>query len=68
MVGLITNIKFLKNVLAHPAFFRGDYDTGFIQKYSAELLKPTTEVPNFDLASAIAAKLAVSFSKLNLPK
>lgn len=67
-MGLPTNLKFLKNVLDDPVFFKGDYDTGFIGKYSDSLIKRVKEVAAFDVASAIAARLAIDFSKIQLPK
>jgi acetyl/propionyl-CoA carboxylase alpha subunit len=38
--GIKTNLAFHRRVLAHPAFRAGDYDTGFIERYKAELLAP----------------------------
>ena len=33
VVGVKTNISFLKNIIQHPKFQEGDYDTTFIQDY-----------------------------------
>jgi pyruvate carboxylase len=33
VVGVTTNISFLKNIVKHPKFYAGDYDTTFIQDY-----------------------------------
>ena len=33
IVGVTTNISFLKNIMQHPKFSAGDYDTTFIQDY-----------------------------------
>ena len=33
VVGVTTNISFLKNIVNHPKFYTGDYDTTFIQDY-----------------------------------
>lgn len=33
VVGVTTNISFLKNIMEHPKFYEGDYDTTFIQDY-----------------------------------
>lgn len=68
VVGLPTNLKFLKNVLNNDVFHKGDYDTGFIDKNTDALLNRVTEVAPYDLASAVAAKLATSFAQINLPK
>jgi 3-methylcrotonyl-CoA carboxylase alpha subunit len=37
VVGLSTNIEFLKKVCQSPAFIRGDVETGYIKKYNDEL-------------------------------
>jgi 3-methylcrotonyl-CoA carboxylase alpha subunit len=37
IVGLSTNIEFLKRVCQSPAFIKGDVETGYIQKYHDEL-------------------------------
>lgn len=33
VVGVTTNISFLKNIVKHPKFYAGDYNTTFIQDY-----------------------------------
>jgi 3-methylcrotonyl-CoA carboxylase alpha subunit len=37
VVGLSTNIEFLKRICKSPAFIKGDVETGYIQKYHNEL-------------------------------
>jgi len=37
VVGLSTNIEFLKKICQSPAFIKGDVETGYIQKYHNEL-------------------------------
>lgn len=37
VVGLSTNIEFLKKICKSPAFIKGDVETGYIQKYYDEL-------------------------------
>ncbi|KAA8567637.1 hypothetical protein EYC84_008110 [Monilinia fructicola] len=37
VVGLSTNIEFLKKICKSPAFIRGDVETGYIQKHHDEL-------------------------------
>lgn len=39
VVGMSTNIEFLKRCAAHPAFIAGDVETGFIEKHRDELFK-----------------------------
>ncbi|RPB05248.1 3-methylcrotonyl-CoA carboxylase subunit alpha [Choiromyces venosus 120613-1] len=43
VVGLSTNIEFLKKLAAHPAFIAGDVETGFIDKHRSSLfaIEPT---------------------------
>jgi 3-methylcrotonyl-CoA carboxylase alpha subunit len=48
-----TNIEFLKKVISHPEFIKGDVETGFIQKNYAQLFPPLS-LPN-PLLPAIAA-------------
>ncbi|KAF6816108.1 methylcrotonoyl- carboxylase subunit alpha [Colletotrichum sojae] len=40
VVGLSTNIEFLKRLCWSPAFIEGDVETGFIEKWKTELFKP----------------------------
>jgi len=40
VVGLSTNIEFLKRLCKSPAFIEGDVETGFIEKWKTELFEP----------------------------
>jgi len=40
VVGLSTNIEFLKKICKSPAFIKGDVETGYIQKHNDELFAP----------------------------
>ncbi|KAI0195689.1 carbamoyl-phosphate synthase subunit L [Xylaria flabelliformis] len=42
VVGLSTNIEFLKRLCKSPAFIEGDVETGFIEKWKTELFDPIT--------------------------
>lgn len=42
VVGLSTNIEFLKRLCRSPAFIQGDVETGFIDKWRADLFEPLT--------------------------
>ncbi len=55
--GIITNVDFVNSVLCHPAFIRGDLDTGFIERHfdGAQPLGPADDRPL--KLSAIAAAL-----------
>ncbi|KAI9472295.1 MAG: carbamoyl-phosphate synthase L chain, ATP binding domain-containing protein [Benjaminiella poitrasii] len=39
IVGLNTNIGFIKTVAEHPEFIKGEVETGFIQQYEKDLFK-----------------------------
>ncbi|KAH7310979.1 3-methylcrotonyl-CoA carboxylase-like protein subunit alpha [Rhexocercosporidium sp. MPI-PUGE-AT-0058] len=45
VVGLSTNIEFLKKICKSPAFIRGEVETGYIQKYNDELFAPEVIEP-----------------------
>ncbi len=54
--GITVNLRYLRAVLAHPAFRSGDYDTGFCERYAKELLvKPD---PRHERVALIAAAVA----------
>ena len=38
VTGIKTNLAFHEKLFAHPAFVRGEYDTGFLERNKAELL------------------------------
>ncbi|GAB0138591.1 hypothetical protein EsDP_00006820 [Epichloe bromicola] len=40
IVGVSTNVEFLKRLCYSPAFIEGDVETGFIEKWRNELFKP----------------------------
>jgi len=41
LLGIRTNISYLRKILQHPGFQSGDYDTLFIEKFQQELLQST---------------------------
>ncbi|HVZ86294.1 MAG TPA: acetyl-CoA carboxylase biotin carboxylase subunit [Polyangia bacterium] len=53
--GIKTNLAFHRRVMRHPAFIAGEYDTGFIERYKAELLQPPTDAETAELAAIAAA-------------
>jgi acetyl-CoA carboxylase biotin carboxylase subunit len=57
--GIRTNLAFHRQVMLHPAFAAGDYDTGFIEKHKAALVPPAAATAAQDQA-AIAAALHAS--------
>lgn len=47
VIGLPTNIKFIRRTLAIQDFQNGDFDTSFIAKHEEELLKPSKTLSLF---------------------
>jgi len=45
VVGLSTNIEFLKKICKSPGFIRGEVETGYIQKHNDELFAPEVIEP-----------------------
>ncbi|TPX65440.1 hypothetical protein CcCBS67573_g08120 [Chytriomyces confervae] len=52
VVGLNTNIEFLKRLSSHPEFISGDVETGFIPKFYNDLFPAPTATSPFTLAHA----------------
>jgi len=50
IAGLTTNVSFLKNIAAHPAFAAIEIDTGFIERHRDELVPPFVSTPDDVLA------------------
>ncbi|KAN0089435.1 3-methylcrotonyl-CoA carboxylase-like protein subunit alpha [Hyaloscypha variabilis] len=61
VVGLSTNIEFLKKICKSPAFIRGEVETGYIQKYNEELFAPEIVEPE-TFAQAALGLLAKELS------
>ncbi|RUS18882.1 LOW QUALITY PROTEIN: hypothetical protein BC937DRAFT_88215 [Endogone sp. FLAS-F59071] len=59
IVGLNTNIAFLKRVAEHPEFIKGEVETGFIQQYESDLLKTADTVARPDPAILALAANAI---------
>jgi 3-methylcrotonyl-CoA carboxylase alpha subunit len=57
LAGLTTNIGFLAKVAAHPAFAAAELDTGFIERYLAELVPAEPKASDRILALATLARL-----------
>ncbi|EKD12497.1 uncharacterized protein L3040_008179 [Drepanopeziza brunnea f. sp. 'multigermtubi'] len=53
VVGLSTNIEFLKKVCRSPAFIKGEVETGYIQKYNDELFAPEENEPEVFAQAAL---------------
>jgi len=54
ILGVETNLARLQRVTAHPAFRRGELDTGFLERHASDLAVPSEAPPE-----AIAAAFAV---------
>ncbi|KAJ1985202.1 hypothetical protein H4R34_000161 [Dimargaris verticillata] len=66
VVGLHTNINFLRSVVSHPAFVSGDVETGFIAKYEQELLGAPKAPSPLAVAQAALALGALSDANVRL--
>ncbi|KAI1655945.1 carbamoyl-phosphate synthase L chain, ATP binding domain-containing protein [Daldinia decipiens] len=53
VVGLSTNIEFLKRLCRSPAFIEGDVETGFIEKWKGELFDPVVIKPEVYIQAAL---------------
>lgn len=53
VVGVTTNIRFLRRIAANPAFASGDVDTGLIARYHDSLL-PTPAAPDSEQLALLA--------------
>ncbi len=53
--GIRTNLAFHRQVMRHPAFVAGDYDTGFIERHKAALTPPPADDDTATLAAVAAA-------------
>jgi acetyl-CoA carboxylase, biotin carboxylase subunit len=62
VTGIRTNLAFHEKLFNHPEFVAGRYDTGFIDRYSAELLGPARVAD--DRRAAVATALAVAASRM----
>ncbi|KYF64445.1 acetyl-CoA carboxylase biotin carboxylase subunit [Sorangium cellulosum] len=63
VAGIRTNLSFHENLLAHPEFQAGRYDTGFIAEHTAELCGPTAVPP--DEEASLAAALAIAAAQID---
>ncbi len=57
IVGVTTNLAFLKALLTHPLVARGEIDTGFIEREISGLTRTKPAVAALDLAAACVAVL-----------
>ncbi len=61
VLGVTTNIDFLRRVVSHPKFIAGDYDTHFLERHEKDFERGAEEIPIEALAAAaIFAESGVS--------
>jgi acetyl-CoA carboxylase biotin carboxylase subunit len=53
--GIRTNLAFHRQVMRHPEFIAGNYDTGFIERHKPELAPPAIDDATATLAAVAAA-------------
>ena len=67
MVGLETNIEFLKRLSANQSFVAGQVETGFIPKHHSELFPPNAPVPAESAALAAIFSIVRALSNVTRP-
>lgn len=60
ILGTTTNLQFLQNLLAHPAFLAGTVDTHFVDEQLAALLGESARLPDVVLIAAALAESALT--------
>jgi propionyl-CoA carboxylase alpha chain/3-methylcrotonyl-CoA carboxylase alpha subunit/acetyl-CoA/propionyl-CoA carboxylase biotin carboxyl carrier protein len=68
MLGVTINSDFLSRVLNHPAFARGDTDTGFLDRHRADLVPTAFTDEERQLMLAVAASAAPDLSATPIPE
>lgn len=63
VVGLSTNIEFLKRLCRSPAFIAGDVETGFIDKWKEDLFPPLAVDPEVFVQAALGMYVSSSSAK-----
>ena len=58
IVGVTTNVEFLRRISESAPFAKAELDTGLIERHRAELFRPRGPVPDEVLAAAALAELA----------
>lgn len=65
IVGLNTNITFLRDLALHPAFQAAKVETGFLDKYGKDLLSPPKPPSSINIAQAGLSVLLQERAKLS---
>ncbi len=64
VIGLPTNIKFLRRTLAVPQFREGEFDTSFIEQHEDRLLKPTKKRSTYRKGTIAIVKVFLETLKM----
>ena len=65
LLGIRTNIPYLRKILMHPEFISGDYNTHFIPKHQESLVEPEAEEADKMEAVALATAAIIQFTGKN---
>lgn len=68
MLGVTINNDFLSRVLQHPAFARGETDTGFLERHKADLVPAVLSEAERQIVLAVAASAAPDISATRIPE
>ena len=68
MLGVTINSDYLARVLQHPAFGRGETDTGFLERHRAELVPAPLGDAERQVLLAVAASAAPERSARQIPE
>jgi propionyl-CoA carboxylase alpha chain/3-methylcrotonyl-CoA carboxylase alpha subunit/acetyl-CoA/propionyl-CoA carboxylase biotin carboxyl carrier protein len=68
MLGVTINNDFLSRVLNHPAFARGETDTGFLERHKAELAPTAFTNGERQMMLAVAASAAPDICATRIPE
>ncbi|MCY1163530.1 MAG: biotin carboxylase N-terminal domain-containing protein [Pseudomonadota bacterium] len=68
MLGVTINNDFLSRVLHHPAFARGETDTGFLERHKADLVPAVLSEAERQIVLAVAASAAPDISATRIPE
>ena len=68
MLGVTINSDFLSRVLHHPAFARGETDTGFLERHKAALAPAMPTAAERQALLAVAASAAPDISSTRIPE
>ncbi|EGR34443.1 methylcrotonoyl-coenzyme a carboxylase 1, putative [Ichthyophthirius multifiliis] len=68
VIGLPTNLRFLRACSLNSEFIEGNYDTGFIQRHIENLLQKQDKIEPQYLMCCVVSKIANDLDKISLPQ